>query len=91
MAQVNVSVGLSSGMTKAELIQQLASVPANATLTASYSEGDRPWESGSHTITAHWDTENPLVTGPHSRACGVTVHSHGGACSSNCPTCGGQA
>lgn len=27
--------------------------------------------------------------GPHSRACGMTPHSHGSACHSNCPTCHG--
>lgn len=27
---------------------------------------------------------------PHSKACGVTKHEHGLACSRNCPTCGGQ-
>ena len=27
--------------------------------------------------------------GPHSRACGARPHSHGSACSSNCPTCKG--
>lgn len=31
------------------------------------------------------------LSGPHSRACGIRMHAHGAECSSNCPTCGGQA
>lgn len=27
---------------------------------------------------------------PHSRACGISPHDHGQACSTNCPTCHGQ-
>jgi hypothetical protein len=27
---------------------------------------------------------------PHSRACGIVDHSHGKACSENCPSCGGK-
>lgn len=27
---------------------------------------------------------------PHSRACGIAPHSHGTACSRDCPTCGGK-
>jgi hypothetical protein len=27
---------------------------------------------------------------PHSRACGIADHSHGKACSENCPSCGGK-
>lgn len=27
---------------------------------------------------------------PHSRACGISQHEHGPACSTNCPTCGGK-
>lgn len=30
------------------------------------------------------------VDGPHSRACGPTIHQHGLACHPNCPTCHGQ-
>lgn len=30
-------------------------------------------------------------TRPHSRACGWKAHTHGPACSTNCPTCHGQA
>jgi len=32
----------------------------------------------------------PIDTRPHSRACGVTTHPHGSACSDNCPTCHGK-
>ena len=28
--------------------------------------------------------------GPHSRACGITPHKHGRACSMDCPTCFGH-
>lgn len=31
-----------------------------------------------------------MVTGPHSRACGVRPHDHGVFCNSNCPTCKGR-
>jgi hypothetical protein len=31
------------------------------------------------------------VDGPHSRACGITLHEHGTACHNNCPTCHGRA
>jgi acetaldehyde dehydrogenase (acetylating) len=28
---------------------------------------------------------------PHSRACGITRHDHGPACSRDCPTCGAKS
>lgn len=32
----------------------------------------------------------PQDEGPHSRACGISPHSHGQFCHPNCPTCGGK-
>lgn len=35
------------------------------------------------------DDLNMSVQGPHSRACGISLHQHGIACSRDCPTCRG--
>lgn len=42
-------------------------------------------------IPANNDIPGFTQEDPHSRACGPTMHAHGSACHSNCPTCGGKA
>jgi hypothetical protein len=36
------------------------------------------------------ETVVPYDSRPHSRACGISKHDHGPACSTNCPTCSGK-
>ena len=52
-AQVTILHGMSAG----ELREVLSEVPDNATLSVNSVEGDRPWESGYHTLSFSWTKE----------------------------------
>lgn len=49
------TANLNSDSTAEELMLWLAQFPAKAKISVSVSQGDRPWESGSTTITASWN------------------------------------
>lgn len=92
MVNIRATVDLTRGMTKAQLLHELAGVPDQAVITPIHTQGHRLWESATYHLEFVWAPKlKDSTDGPHTRACGVHPHHHGPDCHFSCPTCGGKA
>jgi hypothetical protein len=87
MVFINARVELKHGMTKDQLIKEMAGIPGNAVINPGVTKGDRPWESDQYRLGFQWSGLKDSNDGPHSRACGISPHFHGPSCATDCPTC----
>ena len=52
---MRASIDLPHGITKAELIKAIEAIPDDAKVSVRSYAGDRPWESGTQTMSFNWE------------------------------------